>query len=315
MSPRWKRAATRNRPDHGRIKRDYRALIPLLRHRYEPDNPAVKELLNRPRDVHMSIDAALQMRASEILSQHLVEAGQTERRARRHGSFHRRHAGSRQLSVAIARRNSRRSKPARRRRCPRRPARSRALRTVSSGIRPLRLSPPLRRCAKIRRSRSNAIECIRLPGGRVGNFVWKREIRDDIKDTQPHGSVDLQKGIVVSCNAYFAQLGAYSVGAQMLFDTAATGHLRRATEYAQKTAAISSAGVLRARTGCRVAISDGACCRDHRKRRQARREGRWIIDETNSRVRPPQPLLSPSLANQIGGLHAGCGDFGNRPRP
>ena len=58
------------------VKRDYRALIPLVRHRYEPDNPAVKEILNRPRDVHMSIDAALQMLASEIFSKHLVSLGQ-----------------------------------------------------------------------------------------------------------------------------------------------------------------------------------------------------------------------------------------------
>ncbi len=51
-----------------RVHRDYRALIPLLRHRYEPDNPQVRAILEKPRDVHMSIDAALQMRASEILA-------------------------------------------------------------------------------------------------------------------------------------------------------------------------------------------------------------------------------------------------------
>jgi cell division protein FtsI/penicillin-binding protein 2 len=28
-------------------------------------------------------------------------------------------------------------------------------------------------------------------------------------------------------------------------------------------------------------------------------EGRWVIDETNSRVYPPQPLLSPFLANKV----------------
>ena len=35
--------------EDGLVRRDYRELIPLLRHRYEPDNPAVKALLERPR--------------------------------------------------------------------------------------------------------------------------------------------------------------------------------------------------------------------------------------------------------------------------
>ncbi len=66
-------------------------------------------------------------------------------------------------------------------------------------------------------------ECIRLPDGRSGNFVGKskRPIRDDVQDKAPHGSVDMERGIEVSCNAYFAQLGAYKVGARGLFDTAA----------------------------------------------------------------------------------------------
>ena len=64
--------------------------------------------------------------------------------------------------------------------------------------------------------------CIRLPDGRTGNYVGqsKRPIRDDVQDREPHGSVDMERGIVVSCNAYFAQLGAYKVGARGLFDTA-----------------------------------------------------------------------------------------------
>jgi cell division protein FtsI/penicillin-binding protein 2 len=34
-------------------------------------------------------------------------------------------------------------------------------------------------------------------------------------------------------------------------------------------------------------------------------EGRWLIDETNPRIRPPQPILSASLANQIAGYMRG----------
>lgn len=34
-------------------------------------------------------------------------------------------------------------------------------------------------------------------------------------------------------------------------------------------------------------------------------EGRWIVDETNPRVRPPEPILPASLANQIAGYMRG----------
>jgi len=39
-------------------------------------------------------------------------------------------------------------------------------------------------------------------------------------DSTPHGTIDMERGLIVSCNAYFAQLGTYDVGAQALFDTA-----------------------------------------------------------------------------------------------
>ena len=52
--------------------------------------------------------------------------------------------------------------------------------------------------------------CARLPDGRVGARLngYPRPIRDDVKDTTPHGSVGMHHGLVVSCNAYFAQLAA-----------------------------------------------------------------------------------------------------------
>ena len=65
-------------------------------------------------------------------------------------------------------------------------------------------------------------DCVRLPDGRVGQVLKgsKRPIRDDVQDSEPHGTVDMEKGIVVSCNAFFAQLGAYDVGAEPLWTTA-----------------------------------------------------------------------------------------------
>jgi peptidoglycan glycosyltransferase len=63
----------------------------------------------------------------------------------------------------------------------------------------------------------------------VGNTVpgWRRPIRDDITDRTPHGEVTLRPGLVHSCNAYFAQLGARLGGAPLretaaLFDIAVT---------------------------------------------------------------------------------------------
>lgn len=66
---------------------------------------------------------------------------------------------------------------------------------------------------------SHAYTCKLLPDGRVGNVVrgWARPVRDDVKDTVPHGEVDLRRGLVASCNAYFAQL-AMALGPRPLLD-------------------------------------------------------------------------------------------------
>jgi len=63
--------------------------------------------------------------------------------------------------------------------------------------------------------------CRRLPDGRVGNYVRgsSRPVRDDPMDTAPHGMVDLQRGLVVSCNAYFAQLAVW-LGPRPVLDAA-----------------------------------------------------------------------------------------------
>ena len=37
------------------IRYDYRELLPLLRHRWEPDNVNVKRIRDRQRNVHLSI--------------------------------------------------------------------------------------------------------------------------------------------------------------------------------------------------------------------------------------------------------------------
>jgi cell division protein FtsW (lipid II flippase) len=283
-----------------RVKRDYRALIPLLRHRYEPDNPAVKQILNTPRDIHMSIDATLEMRASDILSKHLAKLGKQK------GALVIMDPATGDTLAAV-------SYPW--------PSQAQFASLTTSAQAPIPdtnlldrarfgLYPPgssfkiVTAIAALRKDTSLAAqhyECVRLPDNRVGNFVWKREIRDDIKDTQPHGSVDMQKGIIVSCNAYFAQLGAHNVGAQMLYDTAtqlgisvAQPNTPQQLQQFLPQASYGQGQVVAtpfqmARVAATIANAGNAP------------QGRWIIDETNPRVRPPQPLLSPAVANQIAG--------------
>jgi cell division protein FtsI/penicillin-binding protein 2/cell division protein FtsW (lipid II flippase) len=286
-----------------RVKRDYRALIPLLRHRYEPDNPAVKEILNRPRDVHMSIDAALQMRASAILSKHLVSLGKQK------GAIVIMDPSGDTLAavsypwpseVQFASLKTGPETP-----LPGTDLLDRArfgLYPPGSSFKIVTAIAALRKDPALAHQRYS---CVRMPDGRIGNFVGRREIRDDIRDTQPHGSIDIQKGIIVSCNAYFAQLGAHSVGSRMLYDTASKLGISVARpntpQKLQQYLAQASYGqgqvvaspFQMARLAATIANNGNAP------------QGRWIFDETNPRVRAAQPLLPPSLANQIAGYMRG----------
>jgi cell division protein FtsI/penicillin-binding protein 2 len=148
-------------------------------------------------------------------------------------------------------------------------------------------------------------DCVRLPDGRIGNFVGRREIRDDVRDKQPHGSVDIQKGMIVSCNAYFAQLGAHSVGSAMLYDTASKLGISVARpntpQKLQQYLAQASYGQGQVvASPCQMARVAATIANEGNAP-----EGRWIMDETNLRVRAPQPLLPPLLANQIAGYMRG----------
>src|SRR5262249_21856149 len=49
------------------IRRDYRDLLPALRHRYDPDSAAWARF-QQPHDVHLTIDANLQLRVAGIVA-------------------------------------------------------------------------------------------------------------------------------------------------------------------------------------------------------------------------------------------------------
>jgi cell division protein FtsI/penicillin-binding protein 2 len=203
------------------IKRDYRDLLPLIKSRHRPNDPAVQALLTRDRSVHSSIDARLQMRAASAL-RNRIEAGGYARGA------------AVVLDVDTGDVLASVSYPWPREADLLQPAR---VATTGSGLadrlldRPrYALYPPgstfklLVAAAALRASPANRAEpfaCVRLPDGRVGNYVAgsSRPVRDDPLDQTPHGSVDLHRGLVVSCNAYFAQL-ALRLGPQPLLDAA-----------------------------------------------------------------------------------------------
>jgi cell division protein FtsW (lipid II flippase) len=198
------------------VLRDYRDLIPLVRHRLEPHHPDVKAMLSRPREMKLTIDARLQARVASILATY---AGKS--------------TTGRAAAVVLD------------------PATGDVLASVSypwpadSPIVPSTsaepredlldrarygLYPPgstfklLTAAAALRRdvnANRQTFTCSRLPDGRVGATVsgWGRPVRDDVLDKHPHGTLDMEHALVISCNAYFAQLAA-RLGPEALLDAA-----------------------------------------------------------------------------------------------
>jgi hypothetical protein len=56
------------------IRRDLIELVPLLRHRYQPDHEQVRRILDRPRNVRLAIDIRLQLEVADALEAGVVRA-------------------------------------------------------------------------------------------------------------------------------------------------------------------------------------------------------------------------------------------------
>src|SRR5439155_15777686 len=200
------------------VRRDFRALLPLVRQRYRQGSDAVVALRSRERELRTTIDARLQLRVAAALRDGIVSG----RFAR--GAAVVLDAGTGELLAAA-------SYPW---------PDDRALKGVDSAIRDedhgaewldrarYGLYPPgstfklvVAGAALRSREGGDKFMCSRLPDGRVGAYVRGslRPVRDDPMDTQPHGEVDLERGLIVSCNAYFAQL-ALAIGPQAIVDAA-----------------------------------------------------------------------------------------------
>lgn len=288
------------------VKYDLRELVPLLRHRYDPGNPAVRRMLDRARNVRMSIDARLQVRAGEILKNALRQAGQDK------GALVVLDPANGDLLASVSY-----PLPAIGPGPGGAPEGTPAEETDEAAANPYLdrarygLYPPgstfkvVTAMAALRTNPQLAKQtysCIRLPDGRVGNYLRgsTRPIRDDIQDTAPHGTIDMERAVIVSCNAYFAQLGTYNVGAQPLFDMGSLLGISMAVpataQQLRKTLPQSSYGqgqvVASPFQMARVAatIANGG----------QMPQGRWIGDERNDRTEAPQPVIGADVAATLG---------------
>jgi cell division protein FtsI/penicillin-binding protein 2 len=214
------------------LRRDFREVVPLVRYRYKPDQKQVQEILNRKRDIHLSIDARLQARVASILEKSILEsktrAGAAVVIDPATGDVlasvsyplpdmatAKLTAGSDDIPDDLQLKDS-------------------LLDRARYGLYPPGSSFKVVTAIAAMQSQSVAdaiYECKRLPGGRIGNYVrgWGKPIRDDILDKEPHGKVDMAQGLIHSCNAFFAQLGVYNVGAERLLRTAEVFGIRVAS--------------------------------------------------------------------------------------
>ncbi|HET9265481.1 MAG TPA: FtsW/RodA/SpoVE family cell cycle protein [Vicinamibacterales bacterium] len=200
------------------IRRDYSELLPLVRHRNDPTHPAVKRLLDRPRDLRTSIDARLQTRVAAALEAGVETGGHSR------GAAIVLDVESGEVLASVSYpwpTGTRLPDPSEKGRDRDDPLLDRArygLYAPGSTFKLLVAAAALRTGSS---AADSTFQCVRLPGGRVGNFVrgWSRPVRDDLLDTSPHGVVGLRRGLVVSCNAYFAQL-AIRLGSRPIFDAA-----------------------------------------------------------------------------------------------
>jgi cell division protein FtsI/penicillin-binding protein 2 len=199
------------------VRRDYRELVPLLRHRYEPDHPAVVALRRQAHDVRLTVDAGLQLRVSSIVAGYARKSGGR--------------AAAVVLDPDTGELLASASYPWPEAATPE--VEGENADTPDSLLDRARygLYPPgstfklVTAAAALRKGvdpGATTFACSRLPDGRVGASIkgWNRPIRDDVLDTHPHGTIDMHEGLVHSCNAYFAQL-AVTIGADPLVRTAA----------------------------------------------------------------------------------------------
>ena len=261
--------------------KDYSELAPIVRYRHQKSNPQLQELMNRNRDVHTTLDIRLQQKAGEIVRDQLQVAGKKGAAVVMNPS-----TGDVLALVSWPSPTGETPTPdelldrARYGQYP--PGSTFKLVTAMAA---LRLDP---------KATEKKYNCHGLPDGRVGTIIpgWRRPIRDDIKD-RAHGTLNMAQAITVSCNAYFAQLGVYNVGAQALRETTEllgipSGELKDLKKMipfaAYGQGPLLATPFKMARVAATIA-ADGSMP-----------EGRWVTDPSNTRTDAPLSVLAPTSA-------------------
>jgi cell division protein FtsW (lipid II flippase)/cell division protein FtsI/penicillin-binding protein 2 len=288
------------------MKRDYSELVPLLRHRYEPDHEAVKAILNRSRDVRLSIDMRLQIEAEKAVEQQVRAAGRKKGAAvvidpatgDLLASVSYPWPGS-TLNPEEAREDEAAEKtdPAfidRARWGSYSPGSTFKLVTALAALRerPAIWNDTTFECTAVSDPRRGG-----LP--RAGQIIDNQKIFDDESDSPfGHGDIAMDRAIIVSCNAYFAQLGR-SIKAKALFETSEILGLeftKNQTAPDLQSQLLQSAfgqGIVHA-TPFQMArvsatIANGGFMP----------YGRWVIDKNNMRDKEPERLLATDLASSL----------------
>lgn len=197
------------------VRRDLGELVPLWRHRHQPNHKSVRAVLDRERDMTLTLDIRLQRRAAQALHEELAARG-LERGA---VVVIVPETGELLASVSHPWPEAQRGAVGK----TEGDAAAALLDRARFGLYPpgstFKLVTAVAALTENPALAQARFPCRSLPGGRVGAVVGGRPVRDDRED-RPHGNLSMEEGTIVSCNAYYAQLGM-KVGWTALARTAA----------------------------------------------------------------------------------------------
>jgi cell division protein FtsW (lipid II flippase)/cell division protein FtsI/penicillin-binding protein 2 len=276
---------------------DYAELLALWDHRDDPFHLGVRAIRERPRDVTLTIDARLQARTAALLGKRLGDMGLSK------GAVVVLDVATGEVLASVSapwprldRGRVGMDEDARRPELP-------LLDRARYGQYPPGSTFKLVTAAAALRASSDVAErhfdCRPLSDGRVGIQLpgWRRPVRDDVTDREPHGDVNLDEGLRVSCNAYFAQLGL-AVGSRTLKSTADAFELATSTD--------DSADDLKAQLPWASYGQAEVLASPFRMARVAAtmaahgemRPGRWVLEPAPVTA-PARRILEPAAADRI----------------
>ena len=195
------------------VRRDRSELVPLWRHRYEPEHPSVRALLAHKRNLTLTVDVRLQAAAARLLEQHLAAAGAAQRAGASRGALVAIDPASGALLASVSA-----PWPHQALRGHTRPGAADIegevaldrLDRARFGVYPpgstFKIVTAAAALAENPALARTTFLCRTLSDG-VGAVVHGRRVHDDVAD-RAHGELAMEDATAFSCNAYYAQLGA-----------------------------------------------------------------------------------------------------------